>query len=69
MNSQEGLHPEIRKEIMNKKENMRTKKLNESELKKIAQSMGEQERQVEEILSPKITVGKREIEEVQEIIQ
>lgn len=69
MNSQEGLHPEIRKEIMNKKENMRTKKLNESELKKIAQSMGEQERQVEEILSPKITVGKREIEEVQEILQ
>lgn len=69
MNSKEGLHPEIRKEIINRKEGMRTKKLNEVELKKIAQNMGEQERQANEFLIPKETIGKGEIDVMNGILE
>ena len=69
MNSKESLHPEIRKEIVNRKEGMRTKKLNESELKKISESMSEQERQVEEFLTPIATIGSEERTEVEEKIK
>ncbi len=68
MNSKEGLHSEIQKEITNKKESMRGKKLNEGELKKIAQSMSEQEKQVNELLEPKVTIGITEMNEVQRIL-
>lgn len=68
MGSKDGLHPEIQKEIANKKEGMRTKKLNEGELKKIAQSMGEQERLVEGFLSPKAAIEKKEMEEVRKAL-
>lgn len=69
MNTQEGLHPEIRKEITNRKEGMRTKKLNEAELKKIAQSMGEQGRLVDELLTPRVAIGNEERAEVEEKIK
>lgn len=69
MNSKEGLHEEIQKEITNRKEGMRTKKLNEAELKKIAQSMSEQERQVEELLTPRVVVGKSELDEVRGVLK
>ena len=68
MNSKDGLHPEIQKEIINRKEGMRAKKLNESELKKIAQSMDEQERQVEAFLTPQVMIGKGEMSEVQKAL-
>lgn len=69
MNSKEGLHEEIQKEIVNRKEGMRTKKLNEAELKKIAQSMDEQERQVNELLTPKMLIEKSEIVEIQRALK
>ncbi len=69
MNSKEGLHGEIQKEIINRKEGMRTKKLNESELKKISENMGEQERQLDELLTPKVAIGPWEKAEVEEFLQ
>lgn len=69
MNSKEGLHSEIQKEIVNRKEGMRTKKLNEAELKKIAQSMGEQERQTNELLTPSAVIGGAERTEVEEVLK
>lgn len=69
MNSKEGLHPEIQKEITNRKEGMRTKKLDEGELKRIAQNMSEQEREVNELLTPKAAIGRNEREEVQEVLK
>lgn len=69
MNSKEGLHPEIRKEIANRKEGMRTKKLNEAELKKIAQSMGEQERQADEFLTPKVGIESGERSEMEGVLK
>jgi len=68
MNSKEGLHPEIRKEITNRKECMRTKKLNEAELKKISESMGEQERQADELLTPRVAIGRNTIDEVRKVL-
>lgn len=68
MNSKDGLHTEIQKEIASKKENMRTKKLNEWELKKIAQSMGEQEQQVNELLLPKVAIWKDEQREAEKLL-
>lgn len=69
MNSKDGLHEEIRKEIANKKESMRPKKLNEGELKKIAQNIDEQERQTTEFLEPKTTIGKNEKETVEHLME
>lgn len=69
MNSKESLHPEIQKEIINRKEGMRTKKLNEAELKKIAQSMSEQALQVNELLTPRVAIGNEERAEVEEKIK
>ncbi len=69
MNSKEGLHSEIQKEIINRKEGMRTKKLNEAELKRISESMSEQERQTEELLAPRVIIGSEERTEVEEKIK
>ena len=69
MNSKEWLHKEIQDEIVNRKESMRTKKLNESELKKIAQSMSEQDRQVALLLQPKRFIEKVEQLEIEEVLK
>lgn len=68
MSSKDSLHPEIQKEIANRKEGMRTKKLNEAELKKIAQSMDEQKQQVDEFLTPRVAIGSEERMEVEEVL-
>lgn len=68
MASKEGLHTEIQKEILIKKEGMRTKKLNEAELRRISESMSEQEKQVDELLSPRVIIGDEERGEVETIL-
>lgn len=69
MRSKDGLHPEVQKEITNKKEGMRTKRLNEWELKKIAQSIDEQEQQTNLFLSPAVIIGVDERKEVEKVLE
>jgi hypothetical protein len=47
---------------------MRTKKLNETELKRIAQSIEEQEKQVNELLNPKVIIENEEEMEAEKIV-
>ncbi|MFA6090703.1 MAG: hypothetical protein WC774_02910 [Candidatus Gracilibacteria bacterium] len=68
MNSKEGLHREIQTEILNRKEGMRSKKLNEAELKKIAQNLLQQEQEVENLLQPKRLIEQTEIDEVKKFL-
>ncbi len=68
MNTKDLLHPEIQKEILVKKESMRTKKLNEAELKKIWESIKEQELQIDGLLEPKMMVPERDLNEVSDVL-
>ena len=47
---------------------MRTKKLNEAELKRIAQSLDEQSQQVDLFLTPRVAIGMDERMEVQKVL-
>jgi len=48
---------------------MRSKKLNEAELKKIAQSMAEQEEQVQRLLHPKVLIEATDLQEMRELLE
>ena len=47
---------------------MRTKKLNEAELKRIAQSIDEQEQQINTLLDPQMAIEKSERIEAEKIL-
>jgi hypothetical protein len=47
---------------------MRSKKLNEAELKKIAQNLLQQEQEVENLLQPKRLIEQTEIDEVKKFL-
>jgi hypothetical protein len=68
MNSKNVLHPEVQKEILIKKESMRTKKLNEAELKKIWESIKEQEMEIEDLLKPKMMVQEKDLSAVSDVL-
>lgn len=68
MNSKESLHEELQSEISIRKQGMRNKKLNDADIKKIAQSPDEQEREITKLISPRISIAREEIEEMQEVL-
>ena len=68
MSSKDWLHEEIQKEIANRKDAMRTKKLDEGEIKKIAQSMSEQEAQVRKLLRPEQAIKDDEWDKAAKIL-
>ncbi|MDP2103346.1 MAG: hypothetical protein Q8K26_00300 [Candidatus Gracilibacteria bacterium] len=68
MNSKESLHEELQSEITIRKQGMRSKKLNDADIKKIAQSPDEQAREITKLVSPRIAIAREEIEEMQGIL-
>ncbi len=48
---------------------MRSKKLNEAELKKIAQNLLQQEQEVQDLLIPKRLIEQTEIDEVKKFLE
>lgn len=48
---------------------MRSKKLNEAELKKIAQNLSQQEQEVQDLLIPKRLIEQTEIDEVKKFLE
>lgn len=68
MNSKESLHEELQNEIIVRKQGMRSKKLNDADIKKIAQSLSEQEKEIGKLISPKVAIQDEEIAEMKEVL-
>lgn len=69
MSWKEQLNEKIQEDINIKKSSMRSKKLNEWDIKKIAQNLSEQEKEIWKLISPKVAIDNDEIIEISNIIK
>ncbi|MCK5460562.1 hypothetical protein KAI58_01090 [Candidatus Gracilibacteria bacterium] len=69
MNTKEALPKDFQEEVSVRKRSMRNFKLKESELKKISQKLGEQEKEIVKLTSPKVAIDSDELENAQDSLQ
>jgi hypothetical protein len=64
MNKKESLNGKLLSEIEIKKQEMRTLKLKDSDIKKVAQSISEQAREIWNLISPKVAIERIEMDNI-----
>lgn len=69
MNTKEVLPKDFQEEVSIRKQSMRNFKLKDSDLKKLSQKLGEQEKEIEKLTSPKVSIDAEDLEKAQDSLQ